>query len=84
MGGETLTITHSGTTATITTLGHGQGDGIARKFRELKAQPAAERPAAAPAADPIAQIERLAELRDKGILSEDEFQGQKTQLLSGL
>ena len=84
MGGETLTITHSGTTATITTLGHGQGDGIARKFRELKAQPAAERPAAAPAADPIAQIERLAELRDKGILSEDEFQAQKTQLLSSL
>lgn len=84
MGGETLTITHSGTSATITTLGHGQGDGIARKFRELKAEPATDRPTAVPAADPIAQIERLAELRDKGILSEEEFQAQKTQLLSTL
>lgn len=82
MGGETLTITHSGTAATITTLQHGQGDAIARKFREWKDQPAA---AAAPAApDPIEQIERLAALRDKGILSEDEFQVQKTQLLSNL
>ncbi|WP_259455311.1 SHOCT domain-containing protein [Microbacterium sp. AG238] len=42
------------------------------------------RSAAAPVADPIAQIERLAELRDKGILSENEFQAQKTQLLSNL
>lgn len=82
MGGETLTITHSGTTATITTLQHGQGDAIARKFRELKEQPPA---AAAPStSDPIAQIERLAALRDKGILSDDEFQAQKTQLLANL
>ena len=82
MGGETLTITHSGTAATITTLGHGQGDGIVRKFRELKAQPAVEAAAAAP--DRIAQIERLADLRDRGILTEDEFQTQKAQLLSNL
>ncbi len=69
MGGETLTISHSGTSATITTLQHGQGDAIARKFREIKDQPAA---AITPAgADPIEQIERLAGLRDKGILSEE-------------
>lgn len=84
LGGETLAITHSGTTATITTLGHGQGDMIVRKFRELKADPSPEQAAATPASDPIARIERLAELRDKGILSEDEFQAQKTQLLSSL
>jgi hypothetical protein len=84
MGGEALTITHSGTSATITTLGHGQGEGIARKFRELKAQPLADASPAVPASDPIAKIERLAELRDKGILSEDEFQAQKTQLLANL
>lgn len=86
MGGETLTITYSGTTATITTLGHGQGDAIARKFRELKERSAfAASPSVAPSpADPIEQIERLANLRDKGILSEDEFQAQKTQLLSNM
>ncbi|WP_448058905.1 PH domain-containing protein [Cellulomonas hominis] len=82
MGGETLTITHSGTAATITTLQHGQGDAIARKFRELKEEPAGVVASAAP--DPIEQIERLAGLRDKGILSEAEFQAQKTQLLTNL
>jgi len=82
MGGETLTISHSGTSATITTLQHGQGDAISRKFREIKDQPTAT---TAPAAvDPIEQIERLAGLRDKGILSEDEFQAQKTQLLGSI
>ena len=29
------------------------------------------------------QIEKLAELRDRGVLSEDEFQSQKAQLLAG-
>lgn len=81
MGGETLTVTHSGTSAVISSLGHGQGDGLARKFRELKSKPT-EAPAATPVADPIEQIERLSGLRDKGILSEAEFQSQKTAILS--
>lgn len=84
MGGETLTITHSGTSATITTMGHGQGDGIARKFRELKAAPSPAPEGVARAADPLTQIERLADLRDRGILTEEEFQAQKAQLLSNL
>lgn len=82
MGGETLTITHSGTSATITTLQHGQGDAIARKFREMQDHPTTA--SANAAVDPIEQIERLATLRDKGILSEEEFQAQKTQLLGNL
>ena len=82
MGGETLTITHSGTAAVITTLGHGQGDGIARKFRELKDKPATSTADTPRVADPIEQIERLSGLRDKGILSEEEFQQQKAQLLA--
>lgn len=82
MGGETLIVTYPGTSATITGLPHGQGDAIVRKFREMKGVPAA---AVAPAVpDPIEQIERLAGLRDKGILSEDEFQAQKTKLLGGM
>lgn len=86
MGGETLTISHSGTTAVISGMGHGQADAIARVFRQLKERTAAHAaPAAAPAAaplDPMAQLERLAELRDKGILTDEEFQTQKTQILS--
>lgn len=86
IGGETLTISHSGTTAVISGMGHGQADTIARVFRHLKEQAAAPLSASAsrtPAsADPMAQLERLAELRDKGILTEEEFQTQKTQVLS--
>jgi hypothetical protein len=39
-------------------------------------------PAAAPAAgDPIEQLERLGELRDKGVLTDAEFEAQKAKLL---
>lgn len=60
-------------------------------------EPAPAEPAPAPAAasapaapgpagegDVIAQIERLAGLRDKGILSDEEFSAKKTELLSRL
>jgi hypothetical protein len=83
MTGETLTVTHSGTSAVISALGHGQGDAIARTFRQLKEQQAPAAPGVA-AADPIAQIERLAGLHAKGILTDDEFQAQKAQILNRL
>jgi hypothetical protein len=38
-------------------------------------------PAAAPAADPIAQLKELAELKDQGVLTEEEFAAQKAKLL---
>ncbi|MFL4478579.1 PH domain-containing protein [Paeniglutamicibacter sp. ORCA_105] len=80
MGGETLSITHSGTTALISGMGHGQADSIARAFRQLKEQPAADsRPSPQ---DPMAQLERLGELHAKGILTDEEFQAQKAQILS--
>ncbi|EPX56888.1 hypothetical protein D187_007324 [Cystobacter fuscus DSM 2262] len=43
-------------------------------------------PAAAPSAatDPLSLIERLAELRDKGVLTEEEFAAKKAELLSRL
>ena len=34
-----------------------------------------------PAADPIEQLTKLGELRDKGVLTEEEFAAQKAQLL---
>jgi hypothetical protein len=42
--------------------------------------PAAPAPAA-PAADPIAQLKQLGELRDQGVLTEEEFAAQKAKLL---
>ena len=45
------------------------------------AQEPAPAPAAAPAADPIAQLKELGELRDQGILTEEEFAAQKAKLL---
>ena len=38
-------------------------------------------PAAAPAPDTISQLKQLAELKDQGILTDAEFQAQKTKLL---
>jgi hypothetical protein len=35
----------------------------------------------APAADPIEQLTKLGELRDKGVLTEEEFAAQKAKLL---
>lgn len=81
MSGETLTITHSGTKAEITTLGHGQGDSIVRSFRQLKEQPKGATAPEVSVLDPLVQIERLADLHSKGILTDEEFQTQKAQLL---
>jgi hypothetical protein len=36
---------------------------------------------AEPAADPIAQLRQLAELKDQGILTEEEFAAQKARIL---
>jgi hypothetical protein len=37
---------------------------------------------AAPAVDPIEQLKELGELRDKGVLTEEEFAAQKAKLLA--
>jgi len=45
-------------------------------------QPAAAPPAAAPAPNMIEQLKQLAELKDQGILTEEEFAAQKAKLLA--
>jgi len=45
--------------------------------------PPAPAPAAAPADDPIEKLKQLAELRDQGILTEEEFTAAKTKVLAG-
>lgn len=44
-------------------------------------QYAAPPPPAEPEADPIAQLKQLAELKDQGILTEEEFAAQKAKIL---
>lgn len=48
-------------------------------------EPAYEEPApqAPPPADPIQQLKDLAELKDQGILTEEEFAEQKARILGG-
>lgn len=85
MTGETLMITHSGTSAQISSMGHGQGDAIVQQFRRLKSHAAQQAAAPAqPVSDPIEQLERLAALRDQGILTDEEFQAKKTKLLGDM
>ncbi|MDE2060059.1 MAG: SHOCT domain-containing protein [candidate division NC10 bacterium] len=55
---------------------------LATRIRELAAQ--ARRPKSSQPADIPGQIKKLAELRDAGILSEEEFAEQKRKLLSKL
>jgi hypothetical protein len=44
-------------------------------------QYAAPPPAAAPAADPIEQLKELGQLRDSGVLTDEEFAAQKAKIL---
>ena len=50
------------------------------RLQELEARQSA---AAAPAQVPVEQLKQLAELREQGVLSEDEFEQQKRRLLQG-
>jgi hypothetical protein len=47
-----------------------------------QAPPPAPAPAAAPGPDPIAQLKELAELKDQGVLTEEEFAAQKAKILN--
>lgn len=85
VGGESLTITYSGMTAVMTHIAHGSGDAVAQAIRSAKAETsvpvaAVQTPVQTP--DVIGQLERLATLRSQGILTEDEFQVQKSSLLA--
>jgi hypothetical protein len=45
--------------------------------------PASPAPTASSGDDRIAQLERIAGLRDRGVLTEDEFQAEKRRILGG-
>ena len=58
----------------------GQQD-AAQYYDEPEPTYAAPPPAAAPAADPIQQLKDLAELKQQGILTDEEFAAQKAKIL---
>ncbi len=51
------------------------------QYAEPEPTYAAPAPAAAPAADPIQQLKELAELKQQGILTDEEFAAQKAKIL---
>ena len=59
------------------------------RLQQLEAQQSAQQPAPAPAAargmtdDTIEQLKKLGELRDSGVLTDEEFEAQKQKLLGG-
>jgi hypothetical protein len=59
--------------------------GMRQDFAPKEEEPAETTPVAAPSAAPepeyIAELERLAQLRDQGIVSEEEFEAKKKQIL---
>lgn len=57
-------------------------DGLCRRIDELRDDAPEPRRTAAP--DPLEQIEKLGQLREKGLLSEAEFATQKAELLARL
>lgn len=85
MTGETLQIHASGNNAEIKSMGHGQADAVASAYRNLKtAASQGQTQSQMPnneGLDPFAQLERLSSLRDKGIVSAEEFEWKKTELL---
>jgi len=83
MTGERLVVHVSGNRSEIKGMLHGQADEIVRRFRTLKAEqeaPATVVPAAS-ADNPLAQLEKLATLRDRGIISAEEFDQKKAELM---
>jgi Short C-terminal domain len=56
-----------------------------QQIADLQAQQAANAPAAAPAAPQvdIEQLQKLAQLKDQGILTDAEFEVQKAKILAG-
>lgn len=86
--GDTLLVRASGDKAEITSMTGGQADAIVRAFHNMeqtnRTMAAATGQASSSDADPLAQIERLAALRDKGIISAEEFESKKTELMGRL
>ena len=59
-----------------------RGAGYAQGYESVAPQPVVVAAPAAPPVDMVQQLKELAELRDQGILTEQEFGAQKAKLLN--
>ena len=89
----TITVFASGNKAEIKNVdkedGKGMVDALRDRLNAPTASPGAAAPAPAPVAasatpDPFEQLRKLGELRDAGILSTEEFEAKKAEILSRL
>lgn len=82
--GESLQVTASGNMAEIKGMMHGQGDALARAFREVRAS-SHETPPSPNIVQSVVtgadELAKFAALRDQGILSDEEFAAKKAQIL---
>jgi membrane protease subunit (stomatin/prohibitin family) len=53
-----------------------------QQYYQQQAYAQQQAPAPAPQVDTVAQLKELAELKNQGILTDEEFQAQKTKLLA--
>jgi len=83
--GETLTVHSTGHNVEIK-MGHGHAGAFVKGLREARslASDLVSPEANDAHADPVAQIERLATLRDKGLINDEEFEKKKAELLGRL
>ena len=59
----------------------GAKEDFSSREEPAEAEAAAPAPAAAPEPEYVGELERLADLRDRGILSDEEFEAKKQQIL---
>lgn len=84
LNGETLVVTVAGNATKIDRMMHGQGDAIARVFREVKANLRDTQISPTVIHQTPSKAEELAKfaaLRDQGILNDEEFAAMKAQIL---
>jgi hypothetical protein len=81
--GESLAITVASNVSVITGMMHGQADALVRSFRDAKAKATAT-PAQAvihQASSDADELAKFAALRERGVLTEEEFAAKKAQIL---
>ncbi|WP_139334967.1 SHOCT domain-containing protein [Mycobacterium sp. GA-1841] len=86
LGGESIDIAISGRSAAISQIAHGRAETFIAAFRQVRSGSSAAGPAPTQQThsgpDLADQIRKLSELRDAGILTDEEFNAKKVDLLS--
>lgn len=82
LGGEAIDISISGRSAQISQVAHGRAETFIAAFRAMRSGAPTTNAQSAPVPDLADQIRKLGELRDAGILTDEEFVNKKAELLA--